>query len=228
MGRRQRSSRDEEEDDNLEKEWEKKRQRTIVDEDIDTNGQQDKCAKQEEDAKVIKSSSSKEESPDDKIERMKLKKSRQKERRKEKKANAAAAVESRKNATRKVHKEKIENKKKENKLQQWTTLRKGVQRLDVVVGKGPFVQDRKKCRVSYVLRAKKHISGKILDSSTNFGFRPGKGEVIQGWDIGIEGMRVGGIRRLNVPKEAGYGDKDIGAGRGADLFFQLELIHVAP
>ena len=227
MGRRQRSSRDEEEDDNLEKEWEKKRQRTIIDEDIDTNGQQDKCAKQEEDAKVIKSSSSKEESPDDKIERMKLKKSRQKERRKEKKANTAAAVESRKNATRKVHKEKIENKK-DNKVQQWTTLRKGVQRLDVVVGKGPFVQDRKKCRVSYVLRAKKHISGKILDSSTNFGFRPGKGEVIQGWDIGIDGMRVGGIRRLNVPKEAGYGDKDIGAGRGADLFFQLELIHVSP
>ena len=227
MGRRQRSSRDEEEDDNLEKEWEKKRQRTIIDEDIDTNGQQDKCAKQEEDAKVIKSSSSKEESPDDKIERMKLKKSRQKERRKEKKANTAAAVESRKNATRKVHKEKIGNKK-DNKVQQWTTLRKGVQRLDVVVGKGPFVQDRKKCRVSYVLRAKKHISGKILDSSTNFGFRPGKGEVIQGWDIGIDGMRVGGIRRLNVPKEAGYGDKDIGAGRGADLFFQLELIHVSP
>ena len=227
MGRRQRSSRDEEEDDNLEKEWEKKRQRTIIDEDIDTNGQQDKCARQKEDAKVIKSSSSKEESADDKIERMKLKKSRQKERRKEKKANAAAAVESRKNATRKVHKEKIE-KKKDNKVQQWTTLRKGVQRLDVVVGKGPFVQDRKKCRVSYVLRAKKHISGKILDSSTNFGFRPGKGEVIQGWDIGIDGMRVGGIRRLNVPKEAGYGDKDIGAGRGADLFFQLELIHVAP
>jgi FKBP-type peptidyl-prolyl cis-trans isomerase len=56
----------------------------------------------------------------------------------------------------------------------------------------------------------------------------GKGEVISGWDIGLEGMKVGGVRRLIVPSGAGYGNKDVGAGRGADLYFEVELLYVAP
>ena len=88
---------------------------------------------------------------------------------------------------------------------------------------------RKKIRVSYTLRSKSYTSGKIIDSSHNFGFRVGKGEVIKGWDIGLEGMKVGGSRRLIVPPGAGYGlYKDVGAGKGGDLYFQIELLHVAP
>ena len=87
---------------------------------------------------------------------------------------------------------------------------------------------RKKIRVSYTLRSKSYTSGKIIDSSHNFGFRVGKGEVIKGWDIGLEGMKVGGSRRLIVPPGAGYGQKDVGAGKGGDLYFQIELLHVAP
>ena len=49
---------------------------------------------------------------------------------------------------------------------------------------------RKKIRVSYTLRSKSHTSGKIIDSSHNFGFRVGKGEVIKGWDIGLEGEGI--------------------------------------
>ena len=86
---------------------------------------------------------------------------------------------------------------------------------------------RKKIRVSYTLRSKSHTSGKIIDSSHNFGFRVGKGEVIKGWDIGLEG-EFGGARRLIVPPGAEYGNKDIGAGKGGNLFFQIELLHVAP
>lgn len=92
-----------------------------------------------------------------------------------------------------------------------------------MVGKGPVVQDRKKVRVAYMLRAK-HRYGKILDSSQDFGFRLGRGEVIDGWDIGVQGMRRGGKRHLIVPSQAGYGNQNIGAGKGGILFFELTVI----
>ena len=101
--------------------------------------------------------------------------------------------------------------------------RKGVQYQDIVVGKGPMVQDRKKVYVKYTLR-KLNETGKIIDSSEQFGFRIGKGEVIEGWDIGLEGMKQGGIRHLIIPPEAGYGKKDIGAGKGGMLFFKVILL----
>jgi len=179
----------------------------------------------------------------DKIERMKLKKQRQKERRKEKKAKTAKAAEaiqqSRQESEKAIQNKKKQEQERKKKIKQqnqsssqqqgFTTLAKGVQYQDLIVGKGPPVQHRKKVRVSYTLRAKSHTTGKILDSSANFGFRLGKGEVIRGWDIGLQDMRVGGVRRLVVPAAAGYGhNKDVGAGRGADLYFQIDLLHVAP
>jgi FKBP-type peptidyl-prolyl cis-trans isomerase len=102
-------------------------------------------------------------------------------------------------------------------------LRKGVQCLDVVLGKGPEVQPRKKVRVKYILRAKNQY-GKVLDRSDSFGFRLGRGEVIEGWDIGVAGMRQGGRRYLIVPPEAGYGRKNIGAGVGGILFFDVTVL----
>ena len=86
-----------------------------------------------------------------------------------------------------------------------------------------MVQDRKKIYVKYTLR-KLNETGKIIDSSEQFGFRIGKGEVIEGWDIGLEGMKQGGIRHLTIPPEAGYGTKDIGAGKGGILFFKVTLL----
>ena len=94
---------------------------------------------------------------------------------------------------------------------------------DVVIGKGPVVQDRKKIRVTYVLRAKERF-GKILDTSNDFKFRVGRGEVIQGWDIGVQGMRQGGKRYLKVPSQAGYGQRDVGAGKGGLLFFEVTVL----
>ena len=78
------------------------------------------------------------------------------------------------------------------------------------VGKGPFVQDRKAVRVSYV---GKLLSGKTFDKSGSkpLRFTLGKGEVIKGWDIGVAGMRVGSRRRITVPPKAGYGAQAAGA-----------------
>jgi FKBP-type peptidyl-prolyl cis-trans isomerase len=50
------------------------------------------------------------------------------------------------------------------------------------------------------------------------------GEVIEGWEIGMKGMKQGGIRHIIVPPKAGYGTKDIGGGAGAILYFEVTLL----
>lgn len=165
----------------------------------------------------------------DKIDSLRRKKQARKERQKEKKAQKLQEANELKESLT-----KLEQAKKQRKVEKtatdnspaastFVTLRQGVQYQDVVVGKGPMVQDRKKVRVAYVLRAK-HRYGKILDSSNDFGFRLGRGEVIDGWDIGVQGMRLGGKRYLIVPPEAGYGNKNVGGGPGATLFFEVTVV----
>lgn len=71
--------------------------------------------------------------------------------------------------------------------------------------------------------------GKQFDSSRTggapFRFRLGDGQVIKGWDQGVPGMQVGGLRRLTIPADLAYGDS--GAGEdippGATLVFDVEL-----
>jgi FKBP-type peptidyl-prolyl cis-trans isomerase len=116
-----------------------------------------------------------------------------------------------------------DSKKKENHNNTFIELKKGVRYRDVVAGTGPVVQDRKKIRVAYVLRAKERF-GKIIDSSNDFRFRVGRGEVIQGWDIGVLGMKRGGKRYLLVPPQAAYGQRNVGAGKGGLLFFEITVL----
>ena len=67
-----------------------------------------------------------------------------------------------------------------------------------------------------------------LDKGKPFQFKLGVGQVIQGWDAGVAGMKVGGKRKLIIPSELGYGAK--GAGNeippDADLVFEVELLKV--
>jgi FKBP-type peptidyl-prolyl cis-trans isomerase FkpA len=63
-----------------------------------------------------------------------------------------------------------------------------------------------------------------------FSFRIGAGQVIKGWDVGVEGMKVGGKRRLVIPPLMGYGAHGAGGviPPGATLLFDIELVDVHP
>ena len=74
-------------------------------------------------------------------------------------------------------------------------------------------------------------NGKIFDQTKKnktFQFRIGAGEVIEGWEIGVEGMREGGSRRLRIPPSLAYGEQ--GAGKtipkNATLWFDITLVSI--
>ena len=66
------------------------------------------------------------------------------------------------------------------------------------------------------------------DRGDSFGFRLGRGQVIEGWDEGVAGMRVGGRRRLTIPPHKGYGARGaVGAiGPNETLVFVVDLLGV--
>lgn len=65
------------------------------------------------------------------------------------------------------------------------------------------------------------------DRGTPFSFTLGDGDVIQGWDKGVVGMKVGGKRKLTIPSNLGYGDRDLGViPPNSTLVFEVELLKV--
>jgi peptidylprolyl isomerase len=66
------------------------------------------------------------------------------------------------------------------------------------------------------------------DRGDSFGFRLGRGQVIEGWDEGVAGMRVGGRRRLTIPPHKGYGARGAGGviGPNETLVFVVDLLGV--
>src|SRR3954468_10544025 len=101
---------------------------------------------------------------------------------------------------------------------------------EVTEGTGPEAAAGRTVQVHYVGVA--HSSGEEFDASYNRGeplrFRLGVGQVIAGWDQGVQGMKVGGRRRLVIPPHLAYGDRGAGSviGPGETLIFVVDLVDV--
>lgn len=66
-----------------------------------------------------------------------------------------------------------------------------------------------------------------LDRGEPFSFTVGEGSVIKGWDEGLVGMKIGGKRKLTIPPELGYGDKQAGSiPPNSTLIFEIELLDI--
>ena len=103
-----------------------------------------------------------------------------------------------------------------------------LQIVDEVVGEGTEAQAGMTVRAHYVGVA--YSTGEEFDASWNRGqpldFRLGVGQVIAGWDQGIQGMKVGGRRRLTIPARLAYGDRGAGGAiaPGETLIFVVDLV----
>jgi peptidylprolyl isomerase len=104
----------------------------------------------------------------------------------------------------------------------------GLEITDVWEGDGAVAKAGDTVQVHYVGVA--YSTGEEFDASWNRGdpleFRLGVGQVIAGWDQGVQGMRVGGRRQLVIPPHLAYGER--GAGRtiapGETLIFVCDLV----
>ncbi len=100
---------------------------------------------------------------------------------------------------------------------------------DIKVGDGAEAVSGKKVTVHYVGTL---TDGKKFDSSRDrgkgFSFELGRGQVIKGWDQGVAGMKIGGMRKLTIPPEMAYGDKGFSnlIPPNSTLVFEVELLGV--
>jgi FKBP-type peptidyl-prolyl cis-trans isomerase len=100
---------------------------------------------------------------------------------------------------------------------------------DLVVGTGAEAKKGQTVSVHYTGWL---ADGKKFDSSKDhgqpFSFALGRGQVIQGWDDGVAGMKVGGKRKLTIPPEMGYGKEGYPGAipPNATLVFEVELLGV--
>lgn len=102
--------------------------------------------------------------------------------------------------------------------------------IDEIEGAGAVVEPGNTVSCHYVGVA--FSTGEEFDASWNRGepltFRVGIGQVIQGWDQGLLGMKVGGRRRLEIPSELAYGSRGAGAAIAPNesLIFVVDLMDV--
>lgn len=112
-----------------------------------------------------------------------------------------------------------------------------VEKIDSKLGKGDEAKSGNTVTVHYTgwLRdpKAKGQKGKEFDSSVKrepFSFTINGGEVIRGWDLGVQGMKVGGKRTLIIPAALAYGAREVGNGlipANSDLIFEVRLLKVS-
>jgi len=106
------------------------------------------------------------------------------------------------------------------------TMENGLQMQDLVVGTGVEAKKGELVTVNYVGTL---TNGQKFDSSYDrnqpFQFILGTGMVIQGWDLGVAGIKVGGKRKLVIPAALGYGERANGPiPANSILVFEVELL----
>jgi FKBP-type peptidyl-prolyl cis-trans isomerase FkpA len=122
----------------------------------------------------------------------------------------------------------------EGKTMSEITTVSGLQYEDKIVGDGAEATTGQNVEVHYTgwLQNPDGTAGKKFDSSkdrgTPFEFALGAGQVIKGWDEGVQGMKVGGTRVLTIPASLGYGPRGAGGviPPNATLIFEVELLGV--
>lgn len=110
----------------------------------------------------------------------------------------------------------------------------GLQYEDIQVGTGEEATAGQHVTVHYTgwLQNPDGSAGKKFDSSKDrndpFQFPLGAGNVIKGWDQGVQGMKIGGVRKLIIPASLGYGARGAGGviPPNATLIFEVELLGV--
>jgi peptidylprolyl isomerase len=118
--------------------------------------------------------------------------------------------------------------KTDNRIIRLRNAMTGLQIEDVVEGTGDSPKQGQTVVVHYTGWL---TDGKKFDSSVDrgqpFEFNIGVGQVIQGWDQGVLTMKVGGKRKLTIPPELAYGNRDVGDGlipANSTLVFEVELL----
>jgi len=114
------------------------------------------------------------------------------------------------------------------------TAASGLQYVDLTVGSGDVAKIGDQVSVHYTgwLQNPDGSKGKKFDSSKDrgqpFQFALGQGQVIKGWDDGVQGMKVGGVRELIIPPALGYGQRGAGGviPPNATLIFEVDLLGV--
>ncbi len=112
------------------------------------------------------------------------------------------------------------------------TTASGLQYEEIKQGTGSEAQAGHDVSVHYTgwLQNPDGSAGNKFDSSkdrnTPFAFPLGAGHVIKGWDEGVQGMKIGGVRKLIIPSELGYGSRGAGGviPPNATLIFEVELL----
>lgn len=114
------------------------------------------------------------------------------------------------------------------------TTGSGLRYEDQLVGTGPVADSGAQVEVHYTgWLDDQGRPGKKFDRSKDHGSKPfsfklGVGQVIQGWDEGVVGMKAGGKRTLYIPAKLGYGSRGAGASipPNSALIFEVELLVV--
>ena len=100
---------------------------------------------------------------------------------------------------------------------------------DLVVGQGVEAKEGNVITVNYTgwLENGTQFDSSLSPDRDPLVFTLGAGKVIQGWDQGILGMKVGGKRRLTIPPHLGYGNQAVGAiPANSTLIFEVDLLGV--